>query len=447
MSLAEKRAFIIENCKEENVKYIRLMFTDLMGTIKNVEVPLSQLESALDGDVMFDGSSIEGFVRIQEADMYLKPDYDSWLILDWEKTTYGKVARLICDVYKTDGTPFPGDPRTILRRNLEKMNDLEFSSFNVGVEPEFFLFKLDEKGQPTLEFNDEGGYFDLAPIDGAEDCRRDIVLELEKVGYEVEASHHEVAQGQHEINFKYANALELADKLQTFKLIVKTIAKRHGLHATFMPKPISKINGSGMHTNCSLFDKDGNNVFYDPKGELELSDTARKWIAGIMKHARAFTAITNPCVNSYKRLIPGYEAPCYVSWSDANRSAMIRIPASRGMGTRTEIRSVDPAANPYLALSVILSAGLDGIVNDLDFVDPVYLNLYKMTRDEREAMGILNLPGNLKDAIKELKRSEFMLESLGEHAHSKFIEAKKKEYDDYRVAVHDWEIKRYLKQY
>jgi len=447
MSFAEKRAFIIENCKEENVKYIRLMFTDLMGTIKNVEVPVSQLETALDGDIMFDGSSIEGFVRIQEADMFLKPDLDSWLILSWEKTTYGKVARLICDVYKTDGTPFDGDPRTILRRNLEKMGDLDFSSFNVGVEPEFFLFKLDEKGEPTLEFNDLGGYFDLAPIDGAEDCRRDIVLELEKVGYEVEASHHEVAQGQHEINFKYANALELCDKLQTFKLIVKTIAKRHGLHATFMPKPIAEINGSGMHTNCSLFDKEGNNVFYDPKGELELSDTARHWIAGLMKHARAYTAITNPSVNSFKRLIPGYEAPCYVSWSDANRSAMIRIPASRGMGTRTEIRSVDPAANPYLALSVILSAGLDGVVNKLPFIEPVYLNLYKMTRDERESMGILNLPGNLKDAIKELRRSEFMRESLGEHAFNKFIEAKKKEYDDYRLAVHDWEIKRYLKQY
>ncbi len=447
MSLAEKREFIIENCREENVKYIRLMFTDLMGTIKNVEVPVSQLETALDGDIMFDGSSIEGFVRIQEADMFLKPDYDSWLILNWEKTTYGKVARLICDVYKTDGTPFEGDPRTILKRNLEKMNNLDFKYFNVGVEPEFFLFKLDEKGEPTLEFNDQGGYFDLAPIDGAEDCRRDIVLELEKVGYEVEASHHEVAQGQHEINFKYANALELCDKLQTFKLIVKTIAKRHGLHATFMPKPIAKINGSGMHTNCSLFDSEGNNVFYDPTKDLELSDAARHWISGLMKHARSFTAITNPSVNSFKRLIPGYEAPCYVSWSDANRSAMIRIPASRGMGTRTEIRSVDPAANPYLALSVILSAGLDGIVNKLDFIAPVYLNLYKMTRDEREAMGILNLPGNLKDAIKELKRSEFMREALGEHAFEKFAEAKKKEYDDYRVAVHDWEIKRYLKQY
>ena len=447
MSLNEKRQFILENARDENVKYVRLMFTDLMGTIKNVEVPVSQLETALDGKVMFDGSSIEGFVRIQEADMFLKPDFNSWLILSWEKTTYGKVARLICDVYKTDGTPFEGDPRTILRRNLAKMKDLEFSSFNVGVEPEFFLFKLDEKGEPTLEFNDRGGYFDLAPIDGAEDCRRDIVLELEKVGYEVEASHHEVAQGQHEINFKYANALELCDKLQTFKLIVKTIAKRHGLHATFMPKPIAKINGSGMHVNCSLFDNEGNNVFNDPNGELGLSEIARNWIAGIMKHARSFTAITNPSVNSYKRLIPGYEAPCYVSWSDANRSAMIRIPASRGVGTRTEIRSVDPSTNPYLALSVILSAGLDGVVNKLASVDPVYLNLYELSREQRESMGILNLPGTLKDAVKELKKSDFMKESLGQHAFEKFIQAKTKEWNDYRVAVHDWEIKRYLKQY
>ena len=291
---------ILKNAKEENVKYIRLCFTDINGIIKNVEIPVRSLEDALDNEIMFDGSSIDGFVRIQEADMYLRPDYNTWLILSWEQTTYGKVARLICDIYLPNGKPFSGDPRQVLKRNLEKMKKLGFESFNIGFEPEFFLFKIDEKGEPTLEFNDNGGYFDLAPLDGAEDCRRDIVLELEKIGFNMEASHHEVAPGQHEINFLFENALEACDSLQTFKLVVKNIAKRHGLHATFMPKPIATINGNGMHTNCSLTDSKGKNVFDDPSKEIGLSDVTLYWIAGIMEHARAFTAVTNPTVNSYK---------------------------------------------------------------------------------------------------------------------------------------------------
>lgn len=436
---------ILKNAIEENVKYIRLCFTDIHGVIKNVEIPARRLEDALDNQIMFDGSSIDGFVRIQEADMYLRPDYSTWLVLTWETTTYGKVARLICDIYLPNGEAFLGDPRQVLKRNLDKMRSMGFKSFNIGVEPEFFLFKLGENGEPTLDFNDDGGYFDLAPVDGAEDCRRDIVLELEKIGFNMEASHHEVAPGQHEINFEFDNALEACDNLQTFKLVVKIVAKRHGLHATFMPKPISSINGSGMHTNCSLSYEDGSNAFYDPKGEIQLSDVARYWIAGILKNARSFTAITNPTINSYKRLVPGYEAPCYVSWSDANRSAMIRIPAKRGKATRTEIRSVDPAANPYLAMSAILASGLEGIEQKLDCGERVYLNLYELSRDEREALGIKNLPENLKDAVKELKKNPVILEALGSHVVDKFIAAKQEEWDDFRTSVTEWEIKRYLK--
>lgn len=435
---------ILRFAKEEGVKYIRLQFTDMLGTVKNVEIPFSQLTKALNNEIMFDGSSVEGFVRIQEADMYLYPDLNTWLILTWEETAYGKVARLICDVYTTDRKPFAGCPRGILKRNLLNMKSLGFEKFNVGVEPEFFLFKLDAKGKPTLEFNDLGGYFDLSPIDGSEDCRRDIVLELERLGFEMEVSHHEVAPGQHEVNFHFDNALEASDNIQTFKIVVKNVAKRHGLHATFMPKPIQGINGSGMHTNCSLSDSNNTNMFYDESSPNGLSSIALQWIAGILKHAREFTLITNPTVNSYKRLVPGYEAPCYVSWSDANRSTMIRIPASRGGGTRTEVRSVDPSANPYLAMSVILAAGLDGIKNKLEVVPPIYANIYKMSREEREAIGILNLPENLKDAIKEFKSSQLMQETLGSHLFEKFIIAKTKDWDGYRVAVTEWEIKKYL---
>ncbi len=436
---------ILDSAKENNVKYIRLCFTDIHGVIKNVEIPVRGLKDALDNKVMFDGSSIDGFVRIQEADMYLYPDLNTWLILPWENTKYGNVARLICDVYLPSGEPFLGDPRGVLKRTLKTMREMGFAHFNIGVEPEFFLFRLDEKGEITLTSNDHGGYFDLAPVDGAEDCRRDIVLELERLGFIMEASHHEVAPGQHEINFEFKDALDACDNLQTFKLVVKNVAKRHGLHATFMPKPIANINGSGMHTNCSLTYADGRNAFHDPKRPLELSEVAIQWIAGIMRHARGFTAITNPLVNSYKRLVPGYEAPCYISWSDANRSAMIRIPAKRGKQTRTEIRSVDPSANPYLAMSVILASGLNGIQEKLNGVEPVYINLYELTRKEREMMGIKNLPENLKDALKALREDTLVKETLGEHVYTKFLEAKYSEWDRFRMTVTEWEIENYLK--
>lgn len=430
---------------EENVKFIRLQFTDILGTIKNVEIPVSQLEKALDNKMMFDGSSIEGFVRIEESDMYLYPDLNTWVVFPWTAEK-GKVARLICDIYTPEGEPFAGDPRNNLRRVLKEMEDLGFTNFNLGPEPEFFLFKLDQKGEPTLELNDQGGYFDFAPTDLGENCRRDIVLELEEMGFEIEASHHEVAPGQHEIDFKYADALTACDQIQTFKLVVKTIARKHGLHATFMPKPLYGVNGSGMHMNLSLF-KNGVNSFYEPTGDLEMSDTARQFIAGILKHAPNFTAVTNPTVNSYKRLVPGYEAPCYVAWSARNRSPLIRIPASRGLSTRVEVRSVDPAANPYLAMAVLLKAGLDGIKNKLTPPAPVDRNIYVMSKEERIEEGIIDLPATLVQALDQLKSDEVIVAGLGEHIFEHFIEAKEIEWDMFRTVVHPWEREQYMSMY
>jgi glutamine synthetase len=439
------REDVVRLANEEGVKFIRLQFTDILGTIKNVEIPFSQLEKALDNKMMFDGSSIEGFVRIEESDMYLFPDLDTWLVFPWTAEK-GKVARLICDIYNPDGTPFEGDPRNNLKRVLKEMEELGFSDFNLGPEPEFFLFKLDVNGEPTLELNDNGGYFDLAPTDLGENCRRDIALELEEMGFEIEASHHEVAPGQHEIDFKYASALKACDDIQTFKLVVKTIARKHGLHATFMPKPLFGVNGSGMHCNMSLF-KEGKNAFFDEKGDLQLSDTARQFLAGTIKHATAFTAITNPTVNSYKRLVPGYEAPCYVAWSAQNRSPLIRIPASRGISTRVEVRSVDPAANPYLAMSVLLAAGLDGIKNNLEAPKPIDRNIYVMDKKEREEAGIIDLPATLYAALEELKTDEIIIKSLGGHIFEHFVEAKEIEWDMFRTQVHPWEREQYIQMY
>jgi glutamine synthetase len=436
---------IFRIANEENVKYIRLQFTDLLGIIKNVEIPVSQLEKALGNKMMFDGSSIEGFVRIEESDMYLYPDLDTWVIFPWTPEK-GKVARLICDIYNPDGTPFEGDPRNNLKRILKEMEALGFTHFNLGPEPEFFLFKVDEKGNPTLELNDNGGYFDLAPTDLGENCRRDIVLELEEMGFEVEASHHEVAPGQHEIDFKYADALKACDDIQTFKLVVKTIARKHGLHATFMPKPLFGVNGSGMHCNLSLF-RGNENAFYDPSSELQLSEVARHFLAGILKHATSFTAVTNPTVNSYKRLVPGYEAPCYVAWSARNRSPLIRIPASRGLSTRVEVRSVDPAANPYLAMAVLLAAGLDGIKNKVAVPAPVDRNIYVMTKSEREKAGIVDLPATLAEALDNLKTNEVICNALGQHLLEHFIEAKEIEWDMFRTQVHQWERDQYMSVY
>ncbi|WP_102346853.1 type I glutamate--ammonia ligase [Bacillus sp. Marseille-P3661] len=436
---------IKQMAKEQNVRFIRLQFTDLLGIIKNVEIPIGQLDKALNNQMMFDGSSIEGFVRIEESDMYLYPDLDTWVVFPWTAEK-GKVARLICDIYNTDGTPFAGDPRGNLKRQLKRMEELGFTSFNLGPEPEFFLFKVDEKGEPSLELNDKGGYFDLAPTDLGENCRRDIVLELEEMGFDIEASHHEVAPGQHEIDFKYADVVKAADDIQTFKLVVKTIARKHGLHATFMPKPLFGISGSGMHCNVSLF-RGSENSFFDPDGPLQLSEIAYQFIAGIMKHAESFTAICNPTVNSYKRLVPGYEAPCYVAWSAKNRSPLVRIPSARGLSTRVEVRSVDPAANPYLALSVILAAGLDGIENKLVAPKAVDRNIYVMNKQERLEHGITDLPATLAVALDKLKSNEVIMAALGEHIAEHFIEAKEIEWDMFRTTVHPWEREQYMSVY
>ena len=432
--------------KEEDVKFLRLMFTDLYGTIKNVEVPISQLDKLLDNKLMFDGSSIDGFVRIEESDMWLYPDLSTWMIFPWGNE-HGKVARIICEVYNADRTPFYGDPRNNLIRILDEMKELGFTDFNIAPEPEFFLFKLDpETGKPTTHLNDHGSYFDLAPMDLGENCRRDIVLELEKLGFDVEASHHEVAPGQHEVDFKYADALTACDNIQTFKLVVKTVARKHGLHATFMPKPLERINGSGMHLNMSLFTKDGN-AFFDENGQEQLSKEAYYFLGGILKHARNFTALTNPTVNSYKRLVPGYEAPVYVAWSGHNRSPMVRVPVARGASTRLELRSVDPSANPYMAVAAVLAAGLDGLKNKIEPAQPVDRNIYSMTEDERKAAGIVDLPSTLHNALKAMREDEVIKDALGNHLYSNFMEGKRLEWDAYRLEVSQWERDQYLEMY
>lgn len=436
---------VLEMIKKENVRFIRLQFTDLLGIIKNVEIPVSQLAKALDNKMMFDGSSINGFVRIEESDMYLYPDVDTFVVFPWTSEK-GKVARFICDIYRSDGRPFEGDPRSNLKRVLKEMEETGFTSFNLGPEPEFFLLKLDEKGEPTLELNDHGGYFDLAPTDLGENCRRDIVLELEEMGFDIEASHHEVAPGQHEIDFKYKDALRACDDIQTFKLVVKTIAHKHGLLATFMPKPLFGINGSGMHCNLSLF-KGEENTFYDANDDMGISDIARSFLSGIMKHAPSFTAVTNPTVNSYKRLVPGYEAPCYVAWSGSNRSPLLRIPASRGLSTRVEVRSVDPSTNPYLAMAVLLAAGLNGVKTNLMAPKPIDQNIYDMSKKERRENGIVDLPATLAQALDLLQEDEIIKNALGTHILEHFVESKEIEWDTYRTQVHSWEREQYLSQY
>lgn len=435
---------IINIVKENGIKFIRLQFTDLFGTLKNVAITDSQLEKALNNECMFDGSSIDGFVRIEESDMYLRPDLDTFVIFPW-RPQQGKVARLICDVYRPDGTPFEGDPRNILKRVLKEAADLGYS-MNVGPECEFFLFNTDEKGEPTTVTHDEAGYFDLGPVDLGENARRDMSLALEEMGFEIEASHHEVAAGQHEIDFKYADALTTADNIMTFKLVVKTIAQRHGVHATFMPKPVYGINGSGMHVNMSL-NKDGKNAFVDENGELGLSKTAYSFIAGLVDNIKGIAAITNPLVNSYKRLVPGYEAPVYIAWSGSNRTCLVRVPASRGAGTRVELRCPDPSSNPYLVLATLLAAGLEGIKKGLTPPPSAEKNIFKMNEDEREAEGIDSLPGSLEEAIRYMKESELVRNTLGEHAFNTYLKAKSSEYKDYAISVHQWEIDNYIKKY
>ena len=433
---------ILNIAETEDVEFIRLQFTDLFGTLKNVAITKSQLAKALDNKIMFDGSSIEGFARIEESDMYLYPDYNTFEILPF-RPHQGKVARMICDVYKPDGTQLENDPRYILKKVIKEADDMGYK-FNVGPECEFFLFHIDDNGNPTTISHENASYFDLGPTDLGENARRDMVLNLEEMGFEVEASHHEVAPAQHEIDFKYGEALETADRIMTYKLTVKTIAKRHGLYASFMPKPKYGMCGSGMHINMSLWDKEGNNIFANADDKNGLSKEAYSFIAGLMEHMTAMTAITNPIVNSYKRLVPGYEAPTYIAWSATNRSPLIRVPASRGTGTRVELRCPDCACNPYLAIAVCLAAGLDGIRRGLTPKESVQKDIFTMTDSEREDAGITNLPKNLYEAVRHMRKSTFMKEVLGEEVFTKYVNAKEEEWMEYTSQVTDWEINRYL---
>ncbi len=435
---------IIRIVKDEKVNFICLQFTDILGMLKSVIITTSQLEKALDNRCMFDGSSIDGFVRIEESDMCLHPDLDSFVILPWD-CDEGKTARLICDVYNSDGTPFEGDPRYVLRRAIKKAADMGYTCF-AGPECEFFLFHLDQNGKATTNTFDMGGYFDLGSVDRGESCRRDICLCLEQMGFEIEASHHENAIAQHEIDFKYDEVLRTADNVMTFKYVVKNLAHRHNLHATFMPKPIYGICGSGMHINISLF-KDGKNVFCDENDAAGLSQTAYSFIAGVMHHIKAITVLTNPIVNSFKRLVPGYEAPVYIAWSAKNRSPLIRIPTARGSGTRIELRNPDPSANPYLAMAAVLQAGLDGVEKAMTPPPPKDSNIFDLTPAQRKAADIHSLPKNLREAVREFKYSEFAKYTVGEHVHAKYVEAKQEEWKEYTTRVSQWEIDKYLGKY
>ena len=435
---------ILAMVEENGVKFIRLQFTDILGTLKNVAITDRQLEKALNNQCMFDGSSINGFVRVEESDMYLRPDLDTFVIFPW-RPQQGKVARLICDVYMPDGTPFEGDPRYILKKAINKAEAMGYT-MNVGPECEFFLFEVDNDGNPTLKTNDKGSYFDLGPIDLGENARRDMTLALEDMGFEIETSHHEVAAGQNEIDFKYADALVTADNVTTFKYVVKSIAQRHGLYATFMPKPLHGVNGSGMHVNISLI-KDGKNAFYNEEDQLGLSSVAYNFIAGVLKHIKEICPITNPLVNSYKRLVPDYEAPVYIAWSAKNRSPLIRVPSARGEGTRIEFRSPDPSSNPYLVLACLLLAGLEGIKDNLEPPKCIDRNIFNLSREERKRENIENLPESLHEAIAYMQKSDLVKEALGKNTFEYYIKAKEVEWDNYRTQVHQWEINSYLSKY
>lgn len=435
------REDIMRMVEEEDVEFIRLQFTDIFGNLKNIAITASQLNKALNNECMFDGSSIEGFVRVEESDMCLYPDLSTMAIFPW-RPQQGKVARLICDVYRPSGEPFEGDPRYVLKRAIKEAKDMGYA-FNVGPECEFFLFHTDENGLPTTLTYEQAGYFDMAPMDFGENARRDMIMMLEEMGFDIIASHHEAAPAQHEIDFKYDEALATADNISTFKLAVKTIARRHGLHATFMPKPKYGVNGSGMHINMSL-SKNGKNIFSDESDERGLSQEAYWFIGGLMKHVKGMAAVTNPLVNSYKRLVPGYEAPNYLAWSAKNRSHLIRIPASYGEETRIELRSPDPSANPYLTLALCLMAGLDGIRNRIEPPKSVDCNIFDMSEKELKSMGIDSLPGTLMEAIEAMEQDQFVQDVLGEHISEKYIAAKKAEWNKYRCQISDWEINQYL---
>jgi len=429
---------------EKNVEFLRLQFTDISGIVKNVAIPATQMGKALKSGISFDGSSIEGFARIQESDMVLQPDISTFNILPWRTKDGSNEARMICDVHLPNGRPFEGDPRNVLRRQLEKAQEMGYK-MNVGPELEFFLFEKQNGGSATIP-HDFGGYFDLGPVDLAEDVRREIIRALTQMGFTIEASHHEVAKGQHEIDFVYDDALRNADKVVTFKYVTKTIAMREGLRATFMPKPIYGAAGTGMHANISLF-RGEENAFFDPGSANSISDLARFFVGGLIEHACAITAVANPLINSYKRLVSGFEAPVYITWSGPNRSSLIRIPAGRGLSTRIEFRSPDPTCNPYLVFAVILAAGLDGIKRSIDPGEPVDLNVYHLSPAERKAMGIGTLPANLKEALDYLQADRVIRDALGEHVFENIMRLGLLEWEAYNTFVHPWEIERYINQY
>jgi glutamine synthetase len=438
------RTSLLKLCDDEHIRFLRLQFMDILGTNKNVEVPRSQFEKALDGEIMFDGSSIEGFVRIEESDMLLSPDISTFQVFPWEDSR-GRVARLICDVKKPDGSEFYGCPRSTLRRITSKAEGMGYTAY-LGPEAEFFLFLRGENGAPTTHTHDRGAYFDMTPVDQGEECRRDIVNTLVAMGFEIEASHHEVAPGQHEIDFKYDEAVATADNIATFKLVVRKVALDFNLHATFMPKPLAEVNGSGMHTHMSLF-KGEENAFFDPDAEMQLSKVALQYIAGLLAHAKGMCGVTNPLVNSYKRLVPGYEAPTNIVWSEKNRSPMVRVPDRRGIGTRVELRMPDPACNPYLAFAVMIAAGLDGIERELEPPPSVNKNVFEMSHREKRRLKIDELPENQLEAVKAMKKDPLIKQTLGDHIFSHFVTAKMASWREYSMAVHAWEVERYLPTY
>jgi glutamine synthetase len=438
---------ILKEIYNKKINAIWLQFVDILGFPKLIEISSKKLEKVIDNGIAFDGSSIEGFVRIEESDMMLHPDLDTFTVLPWTLDQPIKIARLICDVYEHNGKPFSGSPRYMLKKVIKEAKKLGFY-MNNGTEEEFFLFRLMEDKSPSTKLVSDGSYFEMLPEDIGEKTRIEIAITLEKMGFEIEASHHEVAPSQHEIDFKYADALITADRAITFKIVAKTIALQNGLYATFLPKPIFGISGSGMHTHISLFTKNGKNIFYDAGKQFGLSSTALYFLGGLLKHAKAITAITNPIVNSYKRLVPGYEAPVYMCWAEKNRSALIRVPLGEFEEKRIEYRSPDPTTNPYLALAVILKAGLDGIKNKITPPRPANnINMYELSAKEKSAMGIDILPSTLKEAVQELKKDKVILSALGDHIARKYIEAKEKEWDEYRIYVTDWEIKNSLPIY
>jgi glutamine synthetase len=438
------KAQILERAEREKIKFLRLQFTDILGTIKNVEIPDRQFEEALENGIMFDGSSIEGFVRIEESDMFLKPDLSTFRVFPWTTPAGENVARMICDIYTPEGQPFAGCPRMTLKNVVSRAAAAGFQ-LKAGPEVEFFLFQT-RQGAPTTESHDSAGYFDLSPVDMGEDVRREIVLVLEAMGFHVQAAHHEVAPGQHEIDLSSEDVLTTADNISTFRFVVKNVAIRNGLHATFMPKPIYGINGSGMHTHMSLFGRQGN-AFLDERAPMQLSDVCLHFIGGVLRHAKGLCAITNPLVNSYKRLVPGYEAPTSVAWSERNRSPLVRVPAARGDRTGIELRMPDPSCNPYLALAVVLRAGLDGIEKRLDPGPAVNKNIFAMSHRERRHLRIDDLPGNLSEALDELEKDDLVRETLGDHIFAHFVAAKREEWLDYIKHVSPWEVERYLGGY